>query len=64
MYTYEEFKSWIIAIIAGVLGGVLFLVIGVIVFIKLRARFASEAAAKNEGKQEETKTKKYPRNKK
>lgn len=40
VYTYEQFKSWIIAIIGGVFGGLVLLVTGVIVFMKLRAKWA------------------------
>ncbi len=44
VYTQEEFKSWVIAIIGGVLGGLVLLVIGVFVFIKLKAKWALEAS--------------------
>jgi len=44
MYTYESFKGYIIAIIAGIAGGLIGFVIGVIVFIKLKAKWAAAQA--------------------
>ncbi len=43
MYIQEEFQSWIIAIIVGVLGGLVAVVIGVFAFIKLKAKWAEDA---------------------
>lgn len=60
VYTYEAFKAWIIGLIAGIAGGLVALVIGVIIFIKLKKKFALEA---NQQTYSNTKPKKYPRNK-
>ena len=60
VYTYEEFKSYVIAIIAGVLGGLLVLIIVVIVIIKHRQNLNKE---KNDEKYKSTKANKYPQQK-
>jgi hypothetical protein len=59
VYTHEDFKSWVIAIIGGVLGGLVLLVIGVFVFIKLKAKWALEASMLKYGGN----MKKYPNTK-
>jgi hypothetical protein len=43
IYTYAPFKSWIGAILAGVGGGLIVLVIAVIVVLRLRRKWAEEA---------------------
>ena len=43
IYTSAPFKSWILAILAGLCGGLMVLVIGVIVMLRLRRKWAEEA---------------------
>ena len=60
VYTEEGFKSYIIGIIAGVIGGILLLVIVGIVVIRLRQKWALEATQQQYSS---TAPKKYPRQK-
>jgi flagellar biosynthesis protein FliR len=41
VYMYEQFKTWIIGVIVGIAVGLILLVVGVVVFIRLRRKWAT-----------------------